>query len=105
MCISRGGDEDEDDGFRDERRQRQRNGTERWRLSDETTDASTATRVRRSRRRRPRKVLQRENEVFYNRPQVVNRDLSLAMIREFQEKERGIRKRDVPENETRKRDV
>jgi len=32
------------------------------------------------------KVLQRENEVFYNRPQVVNRDLSLAMIREFQKR-------------------
>ena len=30
------------------------------------------------------KVLQRKNEVFYNRPQVVNRDLSLAVIREFQ---------------------
>ena len=32
------------------------------------------------------KVLQRENEVFYNRPQVVNRDLSLAVIREFQKR-------------------
>ena len=52
FCISRGRDEDEDDGFRDERRQR--NGTERWLLFDETADASTATRVRRSRRRRPR---------------------------------------------------
>ncbi len=41
------------------------------------------------------KVLQRENEVFYNRPQVVNRDLSLAMIREFQK-----RRKEEYENET-----
>jgi len=30
------------------------------------------------------RALQRANEVFYNKPQVVNRDLSLAVIREFQ---------------------
>jgi tRNA (guanine26-N2/guanine27-N2)-dimethyltransferase len=41
------------------------------------------------------KVLQRENEVFYNRPQVVNRDLSLAMIREFQK-----RRKEEHENDT-----
>ena len=41
------------------------------------------------------KVLQRENEVFYNRPQVVNRDLSLAVIREFQK-----RRKEEHENDT-----
>ncbi len=41
------------------------------------------------------KVLQRENEVFYNRPQVVNRDLSLAIIREFQK-----RRKEEHENDT-----
>ena len=30
------------------------------------------------------RVLQRANDVFYNKPQVVNRDLSLAVIREYQ---------------------
>ena len=30
------------------------------------------------------RALQRANDVFYNKPQVVNRDLSLAMIREYQ---------------------
>ena len=41
------------------------------------------------------KVLQRENEVFYNRPQVVNRDLSLAIVREFQK-----RRKEEHENDT-----
>ena len=46
------------------------------------------------------KVLQRENEVFYNRPQVVNRGLIAAVIREFQRegkkntKTTRLRKRD-----------
>ena len=30
------------------------------------------------------RILQRENDVFYNKAQVVNRDLSLSVMRQFQ---------------------
>ena len=53
------------------------------------------------------RILQRENDVFYNKAQVVNRDLSLSVMRQFQKvraKEHAETKR-APKNRRLKGDM